>query len=51
MTAAFAPGRLSYSKVRAMTRVATPKSESDLVAVARHGTAAHVDRIVTGYCS
>lgn len=51
MTAAFGAGQLSYSKVRAMTRVATPKSESDLVEVARHGTAAHVDRIVAGYCT
>ena len=49
MTAAFAAGQLSYSKVRAMTRVATPKSETDLVAVARHGTASHIDRIVAGY--
>ena len=49
MTAAFAAGQLSYSKVRAMTRVATPKSEADLVEVARHGTASHVDRIVAGY--
>ncbi len=51
MTAAFAAGQLSYSKVRAMTRVATPKSESDLVAVALHGTASHVDRIVAGFCT
>ncbi len=49
MTAAFGAGQLSYSKVRAMTRVATPKSETDLVAVARHGTASHIDRIVAGY--
>ncbi len=49
MTAAFAAGQLSYSKVRAMTRVATPKSERDLVAVALHGTASHIDRIVGGY--
>ncbi len=50
-TAAFASGQLSYSKVRAMTRVATPRSEADLVEVAKHGTATHVERIVTGYCS
>ena len=36
MTEAFASGQLSYSKVRAMTRVATPKTETDLVAVAFH---------------
>ncbi len=34
-----------------MTRVATPKSEADLVAVAFHGTASHVDRIVAGFCN
>lgn len=51
MTAAFAAGQLSYSKVRAMTRVATPKSETDLIEVAKHGTASHVDRIVAGYCT
>jgi hypothetical protein len=48
-TAAFAAGRLSYSKVRAITRVATPTTERDLVAVAEHGTATHVDRIVAGH--
>ena len=51
MTAAFAAGRLSYSKVRAMTRVATPKTEADLIIVAMHGTATHVERIVAGYCT
>ncbi|MGZ4735777.1 MAG: DUF222 domain-containing protein [Acidimicrobiia bacterium] len=51
MTEAFAAGQLSYSKVRAMTRVATPKTERDLVEVAKHGTATHVDRIVAGYCT
>jgi hypothetical protein len=50
-TAAFASGQLSYSKVRAMTRVATPKSEVDLVEVAKHGTATHVERIVGGFCT
>lgn len=50
ITAAFSAGELSYSKVRALTRVATPKSETDLVEVAKHGTATHVDRIAAGYC-
>jgi hypothetical protein len=31
--------------------VATPKSEGPLVEVARHGTAAHLDRIVAGFCT
>jgi Domain of unknown function (DUF222)/HNH endonuclease len=43
---AFAKGEISYSKVRAMTRVATPANESVLVHVARHGTAAHVEKLV-----
>jgi hypothetical protein len=50
-TAAFAAGQLSYSKVRAITRVASAKSEAALVEVAMHGTASHLDRIVAGYCT
>ncbi len=46
---AFREGRLSYSKVRAMTRVATPKNEDYLMMIAKHGTAAHVDRLVRLY--
>jgi Domain of unknown function (DUF222) len=49
ITGAFAAGQLSYSKVRALTRAATPKTESDPVVVAKHGTANHVDRIVAGF--
>jgi hypothetical protein len=47
--AAFATGEISYSKVRAMTRVATVQNEEVLLNVARHGTAAHVERLVSGY--
>jgi len=43
---AFAKGEISYSKVRAMTRAATPANESVLVSIARHGTAAHVEKLV-----
>ncbi|MGU3291322.1 DUF222 domain-containing protein [Williamsia sp. M5A3_1d] len=46
MHAAFADGRLSYSKVRALTRVATPDREEELVSVALSATAAQVERIV-----
>ena len=46
---AFREGRLSYSKVRAMTRVATPENEDYLMRIAKHGTAAHVDRLVGLY--
>ena len=45
----FAAGRLSYSKVRAITRVATPANEEQLVMYAQHTTAAQVERIVRTY--
>src|SRR5688572_22305284 len=46
---AFSKGEISYSKVRAMTRVATAANESVLVSVARHGTADHVEKLVRKY--
>jgi len=46
---ALARGALSYAKVRALTRVATPETEARLLAVGRAGTAAHVERIVRGW--
>ena len=46
---AFRAGEVSYSKVRAMTRVATPKNESTLLKYARHATAAHVETLVRKY--
>jgi 5-methylcytosine-specific restriction endonuclease McrA len=46
---ALACGEISYAKVRAITRVATPETEERLLAVARAGTAAHVERIVRGW--
>jgi 5-methylcytosine-specific restriction endonuclease McrA len=46
LSEALAKGELSYAKVRALTRVATPETEARLVAVGRAGTAAHVERIV-----
>jgi hypothetical protein len=49
ISASFALGEISYSKVRAMTRVATPANESVLVHVARHGTASHVEKLVRKY--
>jgi 5-methylcytosine-specific restriction endonuclease McrA len=42
-------GELSYAKVRALSRVATPETEDRLLAVGRAGTAAHVERIVRGW--
>lgn len=49
ITAEFAAGRLSYSKVRALTRIATPMNEADVVVLAEHATASQVDRIVSAY--
>jgi hypothetical protein len=49
ISAAFRAGEISYSKVRAMTRVATPESEDYLLTIARHGTAHHVETLVSGY--
>src|SRR5439155_11410278 len=46
---ALARGELSYSKIRALTRVASPETEERLLAVARAGTAEHVERIVRGW--
>ena len=45
----FRRGRVSYSKVRAMTRVATAKNEEYLLMIAQHGTAVHVERLVHNY--
>ncbi len=42
-------GEISYSKVRALTRIATPETEARLLGVARAGTASHVERIVRGW--
>lgn len=47
--AEFAAGRLSYSKVRALTRVATPESQEDLLYLATHATAAQLDVLVRTY--
>jgi len=46
---ALARGELSYSKVRALTRVATPETEERLLKFASCGTAAHVERLVRGW--
>jgi hypothetical protein len=49
LTDALARGELSYAKVRAITRVATPETEDVLLNVGKCGTAAHVERIVRGW--
>ncbi len=45
----FGRGELSYSKVRAMTRIATAELEEELVEMARFATAAQLERLVRGY--
>lgn len=47
--AEFAAGRLSYTKVRALTRVADKESEADLLELAGHATAAQLDHLVRTY--
>jgi hypothetical protein len=49
LAAALSRGELSYSKVRALTRVATPDTEDRLLAVGQTGTTAHVERIVRAW--
>jgi hypothetical protein len=49
IAAAMGRGELSYSKVRALTRVACPATEEGLLMIALHGTAYHVERLVQGY--
>jgi hypothetical protein len=49
ISAAFAEGRLSYSKVRAMTRIADASNEDYLMMIAKHGSAWHVETLVRKY--
>lgn len=48
LAAAFAAGELSYSKVRAATRVATAANDDAWLSAARNATGAQLDRIVAG---
>ena len=49
VSAALERGELSYSKARALTRVARTESEERLLAVALHATAAQTERLVAGW--
>lgn len=49
VSAAMESGRLSYSKVREITRVAGPETEDYLLMIAEHGTASHVEKLVRAY--
>ena len=42
-------GKLSYSKVREITRVASAETEDYLLMIAEHGTAQHVEKLVRAY--
>ncbi len=46
---AFAEGGISYSKVRAITRVATPENEGFMVHLAQQNSAGHLERLVSRY--
>ena len=46
ISAALAKGEISYSKVRALTRIATADNEAELLSFAYHGTTSHVERMV-----
>ena len=47
--AAFARGRISFAKVRALTRIAQPDSEEELLELALNLTAAQLERAVRAY--
>jgi hypothetical protein len=46
---AFADGRLSYSKVRALTRIEEIEREDELLELALYATASQLERMVRGY--
>jgi hypothetical protein len=47
--AAFLAGELTYSKVRAVTRMATPATDEALAELAKIATGAHLERLSRGY--
>jgi hypothetical protein len=49
ISAAMERGEVSFSKVRALTRIATPANETELLHFAKAGTAHHVERLVRGW--
>ncbi|MFT7213179.1 MAG: hypothetical protein ACI9XK_003435 [Granulosicoccus sp.] len=46
---AFSKGEISYTKVRALTRVATPENEDYLLDIAHYGTGAYMERLVRSF--
>jgi hypothetical protein len=49
LAGSMARGELSYSKVRALTRIVCPATEETLLMIALHGTAHHVESLVRLY--
>lgn len=49
--AAFGRGEISYSKVRALTRAATPETEKEMLELAHNATASQLERTVRSYRS
>jgi hypothetical protein len=49
LSAAMERGALSYSKARALTRIATPENEQALLENATVGTASHIEKMVRLY--
>ena len=47
--AEFSSGRLSYSKVRALSRVAEPEMEEELIELAHASTASQLERLLRAY--
>ncbi|MDO8860673.1 DUF222 domain-containing protein, partial [Haliea sp. E1-2-M8] len=46
---AFSEGGISYSKVRAITRAATPENEGFMVHLAQQNSAGHLEKLVSRY--
>jgi hypothetical protein len=46
---AFRTAKISYSKARALTRVAEPDTEKKLLNIALHGTTSHVEKVVRAW--
>jgi hypothetical protein len=49
LSAEFAAGRLSFAKIRALTRIATPATEADLADVAEPMTASQLERFARAH--
>ncbi len=48
LSEAFSKGEISYSKVRALTRMVTAESDAQMLEMSRYGTASQMERLVRG---